>query len=165
VLDLHTRGDRAKYREISDEVSALVRQFKGSLAGEHGVGIARTEYMREQVGDELLGVMREIKRIFDPQNVFNPGKLIGDARFKIDGDFRTTAGEQARAAVSTERLAFAFKDRSFVGNLEQCNGCGGCRKDAPTDVSDVSRDRRGIHVDAWARQCDPRQPRVAHAQP
>ncbi|MFL6568582.1 MAG: FAD-binding and (Fe-S)-binding domain-containing protein, partial [Chthoniobacterales bacterium] len=132
VLDLHTREDREKYREIADEVSALVRQFKGSLAGEHGVGIARTEYMREQVGDELVGVMREIKRIFDPKNVFNPGKLIDDrARFKIDGDFRTTAVDKIELPFEP-RLAFAFKDRSFIGNLEQCNGCGGCRKDAPT---------------------------------
>jgi Fe-S oxidoreductase len=131
VLDLHTEEDRGKYREIADEVSALVRQFKGSLAAEHGVGIARTEYMREQVGDDLLGVMREIKRLFDPQNVFNPGKLIGPARFKIDADFRTTAVNQPELPFEP-RLAFAFKDRSFIGNLEQCNGCGGCRKDAPT---------------------------------
>ncbi|MDQ6859893.1 MAG: FAD-binding protein [Verrucomicrobiota bacterium] len=132
VLDLHTREDREKYREIADEVSALVRQFKGSLAGEHGVGIARTEYMREQVGNDLLGVMREIKRIFDPKNLFNPGKLIDDrAHFKIDGDFRTTAVDKLELPFEP-RLAFAFKDRSFIGNLEQCNGCGGCRKDAPT---------------------------------
>ena len=131
VLDLHTTEDRRKYREIADEVSALVRQFKGSLSAEHGVGIARTEYMREQVGDELLGVMCEIKRIFDPKNLFNPGKLIGDGQFKIDGDLRTTAVNKIELPWK-ERLAFAFKDRSFVGNLEQCNGCGGCRKDAPT---------------------------------
>jgi hypothetical protein len=67
-----------------------VREFKGSLAAEHGVGIARTEYMREQVGDQLLGVMREIKRMFDPKNLFNPGKLIGDGEFKIDAHFRST---------------------------------------------------------------------------
>ncbi|MFL6530470.1 MAG: FAD-binding and (Fe-S)-binding domain-containing protein, partial [Chthoniobacterales bacterium] len=131
VLDLHTVEDRRRYRQIADEVSVLVRHFKGSLSAEHGVGIARTEYMREQVGDQLLGVMREIKRIFDPKNLFNPGKLIGDDRFKIDADLRTTAANKIELPWQ-ERLAFAFKDRSFIGNLEQCNGCGGCRKDAPT---------------------------------
>ncbi|MFL6538175.1 MAG: FAD-binding and (Fe-S)-binding domain-containing protein, partial [Chthoniobacterales bacterium] len=131
VLDLHTAEARHNYREIADEVSALVRQFKGSLSAEHGVGIARTEYMRQQVGDELLGVMREIKRVFDPKNLFNPGKLIGDGQFKIDGDLRTTAVNKIELPWK-ERLAFSFKDGSFVGNLEQCNGCGGCRKDAPT---------------------------------
>src|SRR5438477_956637 len=61
VLDIHSAADLKKFRQVADETSALVRQFKGSLSAEHGVGIARTEYMRDQLGDELLGVMREIK--------------------------------------------------------------------------------------------------------
>src|SRR5216117_1880462 len=75
VLDLHSTADLKKFRCVADQTSALVRQFKGSLSAEHGVGIARTEYMREQLGDELLGVMREIKRTFDPKSIFNPGKI------------------------------------------------------------------------------------------
>src|SRR5439155_9693463 len=69
VLDLHDRADLQKFRRVADQTSALVRQFKGSLSAEHGVGIARTEYMREQLGDELLDVMRAIKRMFDPKNI------------------------------------------------------------------------------------------------
>src|SRR6266581_474932 len=53
VLDLHSAADLKKFRQVADETSALVRQFKGSLSAEHGVGIARTEYMHEQLGDEL----------------------------------------------------------------------------------------------------------------
>jgi FAD/FMN-containing dehydrogenase/Fe-S oxidoreductase len=131
VLDLHDAGDLKKYRIVADQVSALVRQFKGSLAAEHGVGIARTEYMREQVGPELLRVMREIKNVFDPKNLFNPGKLIGDDRFKIDGDLRWEFRQPIELPFEPV-LAFAAKDHSFIGNLEQCNGCGGCRKEAPT---------------------------------
>jgi len=131
VLDLHKAEDLQKYRRVSDEVSALVRQFKGSLAAEHGVGIARTEYMREQVGPELFDVMREIKRTFDPKNLFNPEKLIGDGRFKIDRDLRDNFRRPIELPFHPV-LAFAAKDHSFLGNLEQCNGCGGCRKDAPT---------------------------------
>ena len=87
---------------------------------------------REQVGDELLGVMREIKQLFDPKNLFNPGKIFSDGRFKIDNHLRVECGG-ARCELPFEPvLAFAFKDESFLGNLEQCNGCGGCRKDAPT---------------------------------
>jgi FAD/FMN-containing dehydrogenase/Fe-S oxidoreductase len=131
VLDLHTAGDLRKYRQVADQVSALVRQFKGSLAAEHGVGMARTEYMAEQVGDELLGVMRQIKQVFDPKNLFNPGKIFSDGRFKVDNHLRVES--EARLRLPFEpTLAFAFKDESFIGNLEQCNGCGGCRKDAPT---------------------------------
>jgi FAD/FMN-containing dehydrogenase/Fe-S oxidoreductase len=131
VLNLHTAGDLKKYRHIADQVSALVRQFKGSLAAEHGVGMARTEYMTEQVGESLLGVMRQIKTAFDPKNLFNPGKIFSDGRFKIDNHLRVESEERLQLPFEPV-LAFAFKDDSFIGNLEQCNGCGGCRKDAPT---------------------------------
>src|SRR5437879_5443413 len=57
VLDLHRAEDLKKFRQVSNQTSALVQQFKGSLSAEHGVGIARTEYMREQLGDELLAAM------------------------------------------------------------------------------------------------------------
>src|SRR3982074_1845932 len=131
VLDLHTAGDLRKYRLVADQVSALVRQFKGSLAAEHGVGMARTEYMAEQVGDELLDVMRQIKQLFDPQNLFNPGKIFSDGRFKIDNHLRVES--ETRLHLPFEpALAFAFKDESFIRNLEHCNGGGGCHKDAPT---------------------------------
>src|SRR6266568_117534 len=127
VLDLHSAADLKKFRQVADETSALVRQFKGSLSAEHGVGIARTEYMRDQLGDELLGVMREIKRAFDPKNVFNPGKIFADGQHKIDNHLRENFTRPLELPFQP-RLAFAFKDRSFIGNLEQCNGCGGCLK-------------------------------------
>jgi FAD/FMN-containing dehydrogenase/Fe-S oxidoreductase len=130
VLDLHSAEDLKKFRQVADQTSALVKQFKGSLSAEHGVGIARTEYMREQLGDELLGAMREIKRIFDPRGRMNPGKIF-TANFQIDSSLRENFTRPIELQF-TPRLAFAFKDRSFIGNLEQCNGCGGCRKDAPT---------------------------------
>jgi FAD/FMN-containing dehydrogenase/Fe-S oxidoreductase len=140
VLDLHSATDLRKFRQVADQTSALVRQFKGSLSAEHGVGIARTEYMRDQLGDELLGVMREIKRMFDPKNIFNPGKI-----FKVGSALRADRTPQSGVPSRIDNhlrenftrplelpfepvLAFAFKDRSFSGNLEQCNGCGGCLK-------------------------------------
>src|SRR5215831_9740634 len=133
VLDLHNANDLKKFRQVADQTSALVRQFKGSLSAEHGVGIARTEYMREQLGDELLGVMREIKRMFDPKNIFNPGKIFA-GRFEPDGNqygidnhLRENFTQPLQLPFEPV-LAYAFKDRSFIGNLEQCNGCGGCLK-------------------------------------
>ena len=131
VLDLHVAADLQRYRQVADEVAALVRQFKGSLAAEHGVGIARTEYLPEQVGPGLFEVMRAIKRTFDPKNLFNPEKLIGTGRFRIDTDLRANFQRPIELPF-TPVLAFAAKDHSFIGNLEQCNGCGGCRKDEPT---------------------------------
>jgi len=127
VLDLHHAGDLKKFRQIADEVAILVAQFKGSLAAEHGVGIARTEFLQQQVGPELYCVMREIKNAFDPNNLFNPGKIIGDGRYKINQNLRQGA-EPKIVLPFTPHLAFAARDGSFVANLEQCNGCGGCLK-------------------------------------
>ena len=131
VLDLHSAEDLKKFRKIADEVAALVLQFNGSLAGEHGVGIARTEYLKQQVGAELYNVMREIKQSFDPNNVFNPGKIIGDGRYKIDQNLRQSTDRGILLPFAPE-LAFAARDGSFLANLEQCNGCGGCLKHTPT---------------------------------
>ena len=152
VLDMHSAADLKKFRQVADETSALVRQFKGSLSAEHGVGIARTEYMRDQLGDQLLEVMREIKRAFDPKNVFNPGKIfeVNQCGSRIalrrpalrplphstpQRGVPTTIDNHLRENFTRPLelpfqpvLAFAFKDRSFTGNLEQCNGCGGCLK-------------------------------------
>jgi FAD/FMN-containing dehydrogenase/Fe-S oxidoreductase len=131
VLDLHDAGDLKKLRQIADEVAALVAQFKGSLAAEHGVGIARTEFLPQQVGPELYGVMREIKTAFDPDNLFNPGKIIGDGRYKIDRNLRQGAEPKIMLSFAPQ-LAFAARDGSFLANLEQCNGCGGCLKQTNT---------------------------------
>lgn len=131
VLDLHSMEDLQKMRKISDEVSALVLQFKGSLAGEHGVGIARTEYLQEHLGPELLEVHKRIKSAFDPRNLLNPGKVIPDGRYRLDTNLRMGAGYALKLPFEP-MLAFASKDESFIGNLEQCNGCGGCRKAPPT---------------------------------
>ena len=153
VLDMHSAADLKKFRQVADETSALVRQFKGSLSAEHGVGIARTEYMRDQLGNQLLEVMREIKRAFDPKNVFNPGKIfeVNQCGSRLSaatvGALRPLPHSTPQRGVPTTIdnhlrenftrplelpfepvLAFAFKDRSFTGNLEQCNGCGGCLK-------------------------------------
>lgn len=131
VLDLHTLKGRELLRTVADEVSAIVKQFDGSLAGEHGVGIARTEYMASQVGETVLGVMAEVKYAFDPHNVLNPGKIIPDGRFAIDTNLRRIWTEQP-IVPRPAMLGFIGRDEGLLGNLEQCNGCGGCRKDTPT---------------------------------
>ncbi len=131
VLDLHHADDLKKFRQIANEVAALVKQFKGSLAAEHGVGIARTEFLKPHVGPELYRVMREIKHAFDPNNLFNPGKIIGDARYKIDQHLRQ-GPDRILELPFTPQLAFAARDESFIANLEQCNGCGACAKWTPT---------------------------------
>ncbi|MCX6895252.1 MAG: FAD-binding and (Fe-S)-binding domain-containing protein [Verrucomicrobia bacterium] len=131
VLDLHSADDLKKFRQVTEEVAALVRQFKGSFCAEHGVGLARTEFLRAQVGEECYTLMRQIKTAFDPHRLLNPGKIISDDRYRLDTKLRCNVTEPIRLPFEPV-LAFAAQDESFVANLEQCNGCGGCRKDTPT---------------------------------
>ncbi len=131
VLDLHSAEDVKKFRLVTEEVAALVKQFKGSFCAEHGVGLGRTEFLKDQVGDDLYLLMRQVKKSFDPHNIFNPGKLIDDGRYKLDTNLRLGAGHALKLPFEPV-LAFAGRDESFVRNLEQCNGCGGCRKSQPT---------------------------------
>lgn len=131
TLDLHRVEDIVRLRQVAEAVSALVRRFGGSLAGEHGVGIARTEFLPDHLGGELIDLTAEVKRIFDPDGVMNPGKIVDTGRWKMDRDLRLGPGsELSLPFVPISR--FVEKDRSFVGNLEQCNGCGGCLKDSST---------------------------------
>ena len=131
MIDLHTSAGVRTFRQITMEVAALVKQFNGSFASEHGLGIGRTEFLQDQVGEDLHLLMRQIKKSFDPHNAFNPGKLIDDGRFKLDTNLRQGAGYTLKLPFEPV-LVFAARDASFVGHLEQCNGCGGCRKDTPT---------------------------------
>jgi len=131
VIDLHTAEGVRKMRQVTEEVGALVRQFKGSLCAEHGVGIGQSEFIPEQLGDRMMDIMRDIKKVFDPSNLFNPGKIIPDGRYALDRHLRTQAGRPIELRFETQ-LGFVGKDGSFVRNLEQCNGCGTCLKPAPT---------------------------------
>lgn len=130
ILDLHRQEDVVKYRAIVEEVASLARQFDGSLTAEHGAGIARTEFVADQVGPNLLEIMRAVKRMFDPDGLMNPGKVLDDGTWRMDRHLRLGPGSEIRLPFEPI-LLFDAKDHSFVGNLEQCNGCGGCRKDPP----------------------------------
>ncbi|MDX9974691.1 MAG: FAD-linked oxidase C-terminal domain-containing protein [FCB group bacterium] len=131
VVDLNVPEDLAKYRKAGEEVSRLVKEFKGSLCAEHGVGIARTEFLPEQLGLEVLEVMREVKSLFDPNGIMNPGKVIDDGRYRFDTNLRQDPNHHLELPFEPV-LGFVKRDDSFLDNLEQCNGCGGCRKDIPT---------------------------------
>jgi FAD/FMN-containing dehydrogenase/Fe-S oxidoreductase len=131
VVNLHEADSIARFRKLADEISRLTKEFKGSLTGEHGVGIARSEFLKDHFSPELLQVMRDVKNVFDPKGLMNPGKVFPSDLYRIDAHLRWGAG-YAIPTPFDPMLAFAAKDESFVGNLEQCNGCGDCRKEPPT---------------------------------
>jgi FAD/FMN-containing dehydrogenase len=74
--------------ELSHKVYDLVVQYKGSISGEHNDGLIRTPYVGKMFGPDMLALFMEIKKIFDPHNIFNPGKKVGttfsDALSKLD---------------------------------------------------------------------------------
>ncbi len=131
VVDLHNEDDKRRFHALANEVAQLVKAFKGSLAAEHGVGLARTEYLPEQIGPELFKAMQALKHHFDPENRLNPGKIFRDARYAFDGPLRVPRFNEASLPFRPQ-LRYAAKDRTFTAHLEQCNGCGGCRKATPT---------------------------------
>lgn len=131
VLDLHKADDIETLHRLATDVFALARKFDASIAGEHGVGIARAEFVEEHLGPELVAGLKEIKAAFDPHGLMNPGKVFWDGESRINTNLRLGAGHAIPVPFETV-LAFAAKDESFVANLEQCNGCGGCTKLEPT---------------------------------
>ena len=131
VLDLHRAEDVGRLRQVAEEVSDLCRRFSGSLAAEHGVGLARTEFLEAHLGADLVEASRRLKGLFDPRGVMNPGKIVGDGRYRVDRDLRLGEGSELGLPFG-EVFAWTGRDDGFVANLEQCNGCGGCRKDVPT---------------------------------
>jgi len=131
IVDLHRQEDIRKFRRVAEGCFALSRAFEGSPAAEHGVGIARTEFLADWLGPELRTAMAEVKAALDPHGLLNPGKIVDTGRYRFDRDLRLGAGY--RLPVPFEpTLGYVRKDQSFTGNLEQCNGCGGCRKTEPT---------------------------------
>ena len=63
-------------RQIMEDVTDLVLEFNGSLSGEHGVGLVRSEWNRKMFGPVVYEAFRQVKRGFDPGNVLNPGKVV-----------------------------------------------------------------------------------------
>ncbi|HOJ34872.1 MAG TPA: FAD-linked oxidase C-terminal domain-containing protein [Candidatus Hydrogenedentes bacterium] len=135
IIDCTLPEHIEKYRKMAEKVFALANQFRATIAGEHGVGIARTEFLQEHVGADLYNAMQEIKRLFDPVNRFNPGKIISEDNaapvYRIDTNWRRGAGYRLELPFKPV-LRFRAKDESFLANLEQCNGCGACLKNEPT---------------------------------
>lgn len=77
LLDLKDQGVRAIIPKVMDEVYALVFRYKGSITAEHNDGLIRGSFLKQMYGEEVYGLFEEVKRMFDPLNIFNPGKKIG----------------------------------------------------------------------------------------
>ncbi|MBL8030888.1 MAG: FAD-binding oxidoreductase [Candidatus Doudnabacteria bacterium] len=77
LMDLTKKDQRDIIPKLSEEVYSLVVEYKGSITAEHNDGIVRTPFLRQQFGEEMVGLFEKVKNIFDPKNIFNPGKKVG----------------------------------------------------------------------------------------
>ena len=77
LVDITNPTVRTAIPEISNQVYDIVAKYKGSITGEHNDGIIRTPYLSKMYSPQILNLFSETKKIFDPQNIFNPGKKVG----------------------------------------------------------------------------------------
>jgi len=124
LLDLHEPAEIAKMRAVADEVFDLTIALGGTPSGEHGDGIARTEYLAKLYGP-LHHLFGAVKRIFDPRNLLNPGKKVPDPRsgFSLTGPLRFEPDYRSRRL--DERLVWPAA--GAAAEAERCHGCATCR--------------------------------------
>ena len=129
VLNLRQELDVKKMRAIAEEAFAMVREYKGSHSGEHGDGIARSEFHEQMFGTRLVRAFEEVKDGFDPKGAFNPGKIVRAPKFDDKNLFRY-GPDYAPIDMDTKLdwSAFTGKGGGFQGAVEMCNNNGACRK-------------------------------------
>jgi FAD/FMN-containing dehydrogenase/Fe-S oxidoreductase len=123
ILDLRNPEHRKAFHDISSDTAHLVKKYQGSLSGEHGDGRVRAEFIPIMVGQKNYELFRRIKQSWDPQNIFNPGKIV-DAP-PMDESLRYEPNPDEPEL--TTLLDFSAQG-GFLRAAEQCNGSGDCRK-------------------------------------
>jgi len=123
ILNLKKSADVTLFRKITTETAELVKKYQGSFSGEHGDGIVRAEFIPLMIGDKNYQLLRRIKKAFDPNNVFNKGKIT-DA-FPMDQSLRY---EIDRNEPVIETIQDFSDSEGILKLAEKCNGSGDCRK-------------------------------------
>jgi FAD/FMN-containing dehydrogenase/Fe-S oxidoreductase len=123
LINLKSDEGRVQFRELLTRTAAIVKKYRGSLSGEHGDGRLRGEFIPFMMGDRCYELCKETKLIFDPKQLFNPGKVT-DAP-PMDDFFRMPS-KPAKEKVSTH---FNFdREGGILAHAEKCSGSGDCRK-------------------------------------
>jgi FAD/FMN-containing dehydrogenase/Fe-S oxidoreductase len=164
ILDMRADG-AVKMRAIAEEASAVVREYKGAFSGEHGDGLVRSEWISWQFGPSLAKAFTEIKDLFDPYGLMNPGKIVRSSKmddtslFRFKPSYQVLPFEPAldwapwnvtqNAAEQSNGAPGSGNDpaRGFSKAVEMCNNNGHCRKfDAGTMCPSyrVTRDERHL---------------------
>jgi Fe-S oxidoreductase len=123
ALDTSDPEGVSRMRRIGEEVAELVDELGGSISGEHGDGLSRSEFLERMYGPEIIRAFAEVKRAWDPEGMMNPGVIVDPPPMD----------EQLRIGPGRKRLPLAtnldFTDQGgFAAAVELCNGSGFCRK-------------------------------------
>ena len=145
ILDMRREG-AAKMRAIAEEASAMVREYKGAYSGEHGDGLVRSEWVSWQFGPRLTKAFEQVKDLFDPMGLLNPGKIVRPSRMDDRSLFRFKPGYKnvdykpaldwsawnvqgdPLTEVTTEPGSGGDPTGGFAKATEMCNNNGHCRK-------------------------------------
>jgi FAD/FMN-containing dehydrogenase/Fe-S oxidoreductase len=125
-LNLKRGDDVRRMQAIAQDVAELVVEFGGSLSGEHGDGLARSEFLPLMFGPEILELHREVKQVFDPGNRMNPGGKILPPYQRMSENLRF--GEEYTVKVLPETFYDYSEDGGWDKAVEKCNGMAVCRK-------------------------------------
>ena len=124
VLNVKQELEVRKMRAIAEEAFAMVREYKGSHSGEHGDGLVRSEFHEAMFGGRMVRAFEEVKDAFDPQGLFNPGKIVRPSRmddrslFRFKPDYRPLP-----LATGLDWSEWG----GLAGAVEMCNNNGACR--------------------------------------
>jgi FAD/FMN-containing dehydrogenase/Fe-S oxidoreductase len=123
LIDLNNPVDRVKLWPLAEAIHQLAIALGGTVSTQHGTGITRTPWVEKQYGP-LMPVFRELKRIFDPKNIFNPGKIIGPDPSRPAWPLRGTTVSQPASA---RQPLLVWSEPTPLDVSRSCNGCGDCR--------------------------------------
>ena len=123
LLDLRQEQDIINLKNITDETFDLVVKYGGSWSGEHGDGLVRSAYNERFFGPRLYQAFREVKKLFDPDNLMNPGKIVDSQTIEHNLRYGT------RYRDDNVKTAFHYRaENSFGESVHMCTGVGECRK-------------------------------------
>ncbi|HEX6728145.1 MAG TPA: FAD-linked oxidase C-terminal domain-containing protein, partial [Nitrospira sp.] len=174
LLDVNDRGDFEKMVTAHREIhTTVLNRFGGSICGEHGDGRVRAEFVKQMFGEELYALFVQVKKVFDPGNVLNPGIKLSDAPFTDHIDYTRLSKSCATCAkcnsvcpvydvFQSEDMSargwfeiVTSKDYSYLNSkrvVEACLNCKSCRTICPAgvDVSDLILQKRAQHPNRLA---------------